>query len=100
MRNLVFVPVTGYIESAVATSELFDVSIPVSAGTYDVFIPLLEAGGQPARAGAVAIALFILQKSGDDIKDELPVAVELIALRCGILSENFAKMIGGYAHNY
>lgn len=92
------VPLLGDIERAVTTSVFLNVSIFVSAGTYDVFIPLLEAGGQPARARAVPIAFLIFQQSGDDIKDKLTVAVDLIALRFCILSENFIKLIGGCAH--
>lgn len=96
--NLACVPRRGNIESTVTTSKFLNVGIFVSAGTYDVFFPLLEAGGQSARAGAIAVALLILQQSGNDIQNELTVTVELIALRFGILSENFIKLVRCYPH--
>jgi hypothetical protein len=80
MRNLVLVPVLGYIKVAVATTELGDVRHAVNTGAYDIAVIFAIAGKKPAGAAHITVSLLVQDQGVEQFEGSFPVLIEIISL--------------------
>jgi hypothetical protein len=64
-----------HVECAVAGPELLKIRVPVVAWTDDIEILVFFTGSKPARAGAVTVPPFVLQKAPDEVLGKIGIGI-------------------------
>jgi hypothetical protein len=67
--------IVAHVECAVAGPELLKIRVPVVAWTDDIEILAFFTGSKPARAGAVTVPLFVLQKAPDEVLGKIGIGI-------------------------